>query len=184
MRTECGILVYMATRRWVLGLVAAVASVVVATACSSSGSESTGAGGTVYFVAGADGWTLKRALKPAAGGVAHRAEPTLEWYAEHERYPTPERSQAVRLSGHRAPMAVVVGPLAGLGLAERRVRGVHARVGGGGGGEPAIVVLEVNATYTVMVLSYELGAEELVAWTNGLKQVDEAEWVRRGGVVE
>ena len=81
-------------------------------------------------------------------------------------------------------MAVVVEPLAGMNLGEGRVRGVMARVSGGGGGEPAIVVLEVNATYTAMVLSYELGGEELIGWTNALRQVDEAEWVRRGGVVE
>jgi hypothetical protein len=34
-----------------------------------------------------------------------------------------------------------------------------------------------------MTLSYELGLEALVEWSNALRPVDEAGWVAAGGVV-
>lgn len=159
-------------------------------ACSSSGgpsAETTVAGGTeasVYFVTGAQGWpAAKQAFKPRPDDpITSRTEPTLDWYAEHDRFPDPSRSEAVRLSGHDVPMAQLERSLVGFSLHSRQVHGIQARAGSGPDG-PRVVLLPVAPGYTVMTLSYELTLDDLVEWTNALKAVDEAQWVAAGGVI-
>jgi hypothetical protein len=45
-------------------------------------------------------------------------------------------------------------------------------------------VFAVRADFSVIVLSYELPVEGLLAWTDGLKTVTESEWTETGGRVE
>ena len=139
---------------------------------------------SLYFVTGAPGWpAAKEAYKPRPDDpITSRSEPTLDWYAEHERFRDPSHSQAVRLSGHHVPIAQLESSLTGLKLRSRPVRGVQARAGSAPGG-PQIVLLPVSPRYTVMVLSYELNIEELIEWTKALRAVDEAGWLAAGGVI-
>ena len=156
--------------------------------CSSSGEPE---GGTArpgpqtsaYFVTNAPGWTAKEAYKPRPDDpITSRTEPTLDWYAEHERFPEPSRSQAVRLSGHDVPLAQLEATMAGFSLRSRKVHGLQARAGSAPGG-PRVVLLPVAPGYTVMTLSHELSIDELVEWTDALNAVEEAGWVAAGGVV-
>lgn len=164
-----------------LGLVAACGG---SEAPSREATGQAGAQGSVYFVTGAQGWpAAKRAYKPRSDDpITSRTEPSLDWYAEHERFPDPSRSEAVRLSGHDVPIGQLKDALAGFALHAGRVRGLQARVGSGPDG-PRLVLLPVGPGYTVMTLSYELSLDDLVEWTNALKAVDEAGWVAAGGVI-
>jgi len=158
-------------------------------ACSTSGGSAnsttapTGPPASVYFVSGAQGWTTKQAYKPAPGDpIASRAEPTLDWSAQHERNPQTNPTQSVRLSGHRVSMAKLQETLAGFEFRSRAVMKKDGRAGTGPDG-PRIVLVPVSADYTIMTLSYELGLDELVEWSNALGPVDEAGWVAAGGVI-
>ena len=79
-------------------------------------------------------------------------------------------------------MARLEETLAGFSMRSRQVRGLQARAGSGPDG-PQVVLLPVGPGYTVMTLSYELSIDDLVEWTNALKEVDEAGWVAAGGVI-
>ncbi len=162
---------------------------VVAACCSSSKPSSDGSGSTTgqptsaYFVSEAKAWDQREAYKPRPDDpVSSRAEPSLDWFAEHERHPNPNQSQSVRLSGHDVPMAALEETLRGFDFRVRRVQGVDAKAGSSPGG-PHVVLLPVAAGYTVMALTYELSLDELVEWSSSLRAVDEAEWVQRGGVI-
>jgi hypothetical protein len=159
-------------------------------ACSDSGgppggaSVRTGGEASVYFVTGAHGWpAAKPAYKPRPDDpTSSRAEPTLDWYAEHERFLDPSRSERVRLSGHHVSVGQLEEAMPGFLLRPRQVRGLQAKAGSGPDG-PRIILLPVAPGYTVMTLTYELSLDELVEWTNALKAVDEAGWVAAGGVI-
>ena len=159
----------------------------VASCCSSDPPAGRTAGPTshasVYFVVGTSGWSTKAAYKPRPDDpITSRAEPSLDWYAEHVRFLDPSRSMAVRLSGHEVPMARLEETLAGFSMRARQVHGLQARAGSGPDG-PQVVLLPVGPGYTVMTLSYELSIDDLVEWTNALQEVDEAGWVAAGGVI-
>ncbi|HWC12494.1 MAG TPA: hypothetical protein VG455_14885 [Acidimicrobiales bacterium] len=49
---------------------------------------------------------------------------------------------------------------------------------------PTVVLLEVDADYTLMTLSHEVGYDEQRRWSALLRPVDEQEWVAPGGIVE
>ena len=151
---------------------------------SSKATERAGAHESVYFVTRAQGWPpAKQAYKPRSDDpITSRTEPTLDWYADHERLPDPRRSEAVRLSGHDVPIGQLEDALAGFSLRARHVHGLQARAGSGPDG-PRVVLLPVGPGYTLMTLSYDLGIDDLVEWTNALEAVDEAEWVAAGGVI-
>ena len=163
-----------------LGLAVLLAS------CTSSGKVPAPAVGqqpSIYFVAGAPGWTTKEAYKPRPDDpITSRTEPTLDWYSQHERFPDPSRSLAVRVSGHDLPMSQFEETLTGFSFRSRRVRGLQAHAGSAPGG-PQVVLLPVAPGYTVMTLSYELTIDALVEWTDTLDAVDEAGWVAAGGVI-
>ena len=170
----------MTGSRSLIARVAIVAVGVLLPACASSSEAPPAA---TYFVSEAKGWDLRKAYKPRADDpMTSRTEPSLDWYAEHERYPDPNHSQSVRLSGHDVPLSVLEGTLAGLELRSQKVKGVNARAGAAPGG-PRIVLLGVGPGYTVMTLSYELSLDELIEWSDALRAVNEAEWVARGGVI-
>lgn len=173
------------SRRHLALMILTVAGLV--TSCSSSerpaGRTAGPTSASVYFVAGTSGWSTKTAYKPRPDDpVTSRSEPSLDWYAEHVRFPDPSRSTAVRLSGHKVPIARLEETLAGFTMRSRQVHGLPARVGSAPGG-PQLVLLPVGPAYTVMTLSYELSIDDLVEWTNALKEVDEAGWVAAGGVI-
>lgn len=156
------------------------------TACSTSGgsaSSTTGPHPSAYFVSGAQGWTTKQAHKPRPDDpISSRAEPTLDWSAQHERTPQTNPTQSVRLSGHRVSIAKLEETLAGFELRSRAVMKKDGRAGTGPDG-PRVVLVPVSAAYTIMTLSYELGLDELVEWSNALRPIDEAGWVAAGGVI-
>ena len=182
----------LGARGWAIGHSQAaliVALIAALTACSTSGGSADGSAtsnrpeASEYFVAGAPGWNTKEAYNPRPDDpITSRTEPTLDWYSEHERFPDPSRSQAVRVSGHDVPMAQLETHLAGFELRSRRVHDLQAKAGSGPDG-PRVVLLPVAPGYTVMTLSYELTLEELIEWSNALKEVDEAGWIASGGIV-
>jgi hypothetical protein len=49
---------------------------------------------------------------------------------------------------------------------------------------PSAVVFGVRANYSVLVLSYELPVEDLLAWSDDLEIVTESEWTETGGRVD
>lgn len=163
---------------------AIVALLVVGAACGSADKQPAGGPpASTYFVSEAKGWDLRKAYKPRPDDpVTSRAEPSLDWYAEHQRYPDPSRSQSVRLSGHDVPLAELEATLSGLELRSRDVGNFRARVGSPVGG-PRLVLLPVGPAYTVMTLSYELSLDELIEWSQALRAVNEADWIARGGIV-
>lgn len=142
-----------------------------------------GAQASAYYVSEASGWVQRQAYKPAVNDpISSRAEPTLDWSAQHERNPQTNPTQSVRLSGHRVSIAKLEETLAGFELRSRAVMKKDGRAGSGPDG-PRVVLVPVSADYTIMTLSYELGLDEVVEWTNALKAVDEAGWVAAGGVI-
>jgi hypothetical protein len=158
-------------------------------ACSSSGGSAnsttapSGPQASAYFVSGAQGWTTKQAYKPAPDDpIASRAEPTLDWSAQHERNPPTNPTQSVRLSGHRVSMGKLQETLAGFEFRSRLVMRKEGQAGSGPDG-PRVVLVPASAEYTIMTLSYELGLDELVEWSNALRLVDEAGWVAAGGII-
>ena len=158
----------------VLGLASLMTSCGSTSGRSASGpGAAIGSRASVYFVSETKGWKLRKAYKPRPDDpVTSRAEPSLDWYAEHERYPDPSSSRSVRLSGHDAPIAQLEGTLAGFELRARTVHGLTAKAGSSPDG-PRVVLLPVASDYTVMTLSYELSLDELIEWSNALQAVDE-----------
>ena len=172
-------------RRGARGLALVLAALVLTVGCSSSTGEKadTTPQGSVYVVPETEGWTLREARKPATDdSVVAKVEPGLDWYAEYESYPDPDRPRRVRLSGHDVSIADLERSLAGFDLHTRDVGRFEARVGAGPDG-PRVVLLPVADDYTVVNLSYELDVEQLVQWSTSLRMVDEAGWIARGGVV-
>ena len=163
-----------------------IAGLVLAAGCGSKSSPGTTdavSNRSIYFVSEASDWTLRQARKPGADDpLSSKVDPTLDWYAEHERYPDPNHSESVRISGHDVPMAELEKTLAGFELRTRDVGGFEARVGSGPDG-PRVVLLPVADDYAVLTLSYELDLSDLIQWSASLRRVDEAEWTARGGVI-
>ena len=135
--------------------------------------------GSMYFVRPKDAWKLKEAVKPSTGQVA-LTEPSIDWYAEYERFPAPNRSEAVRLSAHQSR---ILRDELGLGFALRalRVRGQKGFGGTGPDKRPAVVLFDAKPGYAIMALSYELQVEDLRSWMRSLRPASEEEWVDAGG---
>lgn len=170
-------------------VVVVVALFCLLAACSASDGSArsttvpTGQHTSAYFVSGAQGWTTKQAHKPRPDDpISSRAEPTLDWSAQHERTPQTNPTQSVRLSGHRVSITKLEETLAGFELRSRAVMKKDGRAGTGPDG-PRVVLVPLPAAYTIMTLSYELRLDELVEWSNALRRVDEAGWVAAGGVI-
>lgn len=129
------------------------------------------------------GRRTRRACRRPDDPVTSRAEPSLDWYAEHERCPE-SQPLAVRCASWATtrPIAQLEGILAGFELRVRTVHGLAAKASSSPDG-PRVVLLPVASGYTVMRLSYELSLDELIEWSNALRAVDEVGWVARGGVI-
>lgn len=162
----------------------------LATGCGSGGTSRAplrrDPSGSIYLVRPPDEWRLQEAYNPREPGLHSRAEPTLDWFTEYERFPDPNHSEAVRLSGHRATRATVqeeakgftFTPAAGAPWPASRGRSSEPN------GRPSVILLTVAKDYTVMALSYELDGAALGRWSRALTPAGESEWVARGGVVE
>lgn len=148
-------------------------------------------GGPVYAVRDAGDWKLNEARNPSPTDPIQSRMPerTLDWYAEYERSLSGSTAgqtigQSVRLSGHDAARATVQQELKGFTFSEQTtVRGWKATPGRGADG-PSIVLLEVESNYTLVTLSYQLSADDLLTWSRSLERVSESEWVERGGTVD
>lgn len=136
-----------------------------------------------YFLRRPSAWELLEAVDPDEDWQFAGIEPSLDWYAEYEYMPSPELSQGVRLSGHLATLEGMLEELPGFDPRPVEVRGGDGLAGGGREGAPSVILFEARGGYVVMVLSYDLDAEQLVPWTNDLRRVTEQEWVAAGGVV-
>jgi hypothetical protein len=141
--------------------------------------------GSIYLAREPDAWNLNEARDPRPGGPLAQVEPSLDWYAEYERFPDPSHSLRVRLSGHGVAGPRLQQELRGFNFERAReaswpaVRGRSSDPTG-----PEVILLAVAEDYTVMALSYELDADQMTQWSRSLQPVDESEWVARGGVVE
>jgi hypothetical protein len=161
-------------------------------ACRDAGSGSAGVtttsagpAGAVYLARPDDQWTLKEAYNPLPENTLTRTvEPSLDWYAEYEAPPA-NSPRRVRLSGHSSGVDQVAAELKGFTL-EPAIVGSYKGLAGVSSDPigPSAVVFAVRADFSVIVLSYELPVEGLLAWTDGLKTVTESEWTETGGRVE
>jgi hypothetical protein len=153
-----------------MAIAATFAVLVLVCACTSGRSRST------YFVHPVDGWKLKEALNLADGTPA---QPSLDWYAEYERFPTPMRSELVVLSGHEA--AALRKELASFALRPARVRDSAGQAGTSPDGQPSVVFFEPTDGYAVMALSNELGMDPLIQWMAEVQPASEEQWIDAGG---
>jgi hypothetical protein len=141
--------------------------------------------GSIYLAREPDAWMLKDARDPRPSGPLAQVEPSLDWYAEYERFPDPSQSQRVRLSGHGVASPALQEELKGFNFQTAREASwpvVPGRSSDPTG--PEVILLAVAEDYTVMALSYELDADKMTQWSRSLQPADESEWVARGGVVE
>ena len=150
-------------------------------------SESTSAADSVYGVLTDDTWTLQEAIDPPADApIASLERPPLEWYAEYVQSST-SQSSMVRLSGHRAAFDETRAALEELGFAFDDVALQHWQAVGGAApddpGSPTIIVL-ANGPTTLMTLSYELDLDQLAPITDTVENVDQANWIAAGGVIQ
>ena len=154
------------SREWIL--VVCITLIVGGTGCSSSASS--------YFIHPVDGWKLKEAVDPKAGAPG---QPSLDWYAEYERFPTPNRSELIVVSGHDA--ARLRTELISFKLRRAPVREMNGRVGTGPDGKPAIAIFEPSDDVAVMGLSYDVSESVLLRWMDELRPATEEQWIAAGG---
>jgi hypothetical protein len=154
----------------------AIASVGMALPLAAVGCTSDDA--SIYFIQPDDDWALKEAINPETGTPA---QPSLDWYAEYERFPAPDRSERVVVSGHDADRLRT--ELLAFGLRPAQVHGVDGEVGSGPDGKPEVAIFEPQRGYAVMGLSYDVDRSGLVAWMAELRQVSEDQWIGAGGRV-
>jgi hypothetical protein len=119
-------------------------------ACSGAGGSANdttapaGSQASVYVVSGAQVWATRQAYEPVPNDpIASRAEPTLDWSAQHERNPRTNPTQSVRLSGHRVSIARLQETLAGFEFRSRTVMKKEGRAGSGPDG-PRVMLLPVS----------------------------------------
>lgn len=148
--------------------------------CASDG----GAG--PYFLYEHPDWEFRSGADyPADAGPLQRVEPSLDWFVEYERF-TPSSEGAtiegvsLRLSGHEADLATQREELLGFQTDEAESSGRSAYTGVSPDGKPTVIGVEVDAGYTVMLLSYGLGVDELVEIAAAIEQVCQQAWVDAG----
>ncbi len=160
--------------------------------CSSSDDDGqaeagTGAAGAAVYLVPSDGqWKLIEGYDPSPENTrAAAVEASLDWYAEYDAPPA-ESPRHVRLSGHDGDLDQVAGEVEGFTLEPSAVGSYEALSGTSPepDGRPAVVVFGVRRDYSVMALSYELTADELVGWSEDLEVVTESEWEKAGGKVD
>lgn len=142
------------------------------------------ASGSIYVIrATTDNWRLREARNPTPNSLSSIAEPSLDWFAEYERFTDAHHSERVRLSGHGIASAGLESTFAAFTF-ERRTGMRWPAIEGTSSAptEPTLLLLEVVSNYTVMVLSYELHPEALLQWSRQLLPATESAWLGAGGV--
>ncbi len=143
-----------------------------------------------YFLFEHEDWEFKGATDlPEDLGPMEAIEPSLDWYAEHERL-TPSTDGAMvegvslRLSGHDADLDEHQDELSGFDAEEQLINGVRALAGIGPDLAPTVVTVTVTNDYTLMLLSYGLELEELIDLAaRRVHQVCQPEWIEAGGEI-
>lgn len=142
-----------------------------------------------YFLVGNRDWRFKEAIDyPEDGALSGGSEPSLDWYAEYERFTPPAddgsfEGVSLRMSGHHAALDEHLDELRGFDPTEREIDGTRAFVGTGPDGAPTVVTVAVVDDYTLMLLSYGLDLEELTDAAAVVERVCQPAWVEAGGQV-
>lgn len=161
--------------------------------CSSGDSRPTGSevdtsgDNSVYVTFQDSQWTFKEAVKPLGGpGPLATAEPSLDWYAEYERF-VPiaggEKGLDLRFSGHSVGLLERDKELRGTELTHGNSARRPASWGVSPEGKPAIVNVAFEKNYTVTVQSYALSLDEVRAVAARLVPVTQAQWREHGGEI-
>lgn len=140
-----------------------------------------------HMLLNADGWERGEAVRPLTRPEAmERIEPSLDWWAEHERFEPilgGVEGADVRLSGHHVGLDDQASELVGFQATAGTVAGRRALFGTSSEGTPAVVLLELDPHYTIMVLSYALSVDELREVSEHLEPVSEDDWLAAGGQI-
>ena len=154
----------------VVRLVVAIAALMIACDGGGSGaSEDADGSGQPYVTLADEAWPLQEAIDPVPDAPLTALErPPLLW-----------------LSGHDATLARTRSELEALGFAfgDVPVDGWRAVGGETPDGSGASIVVLDNGPTSLMVLSHEIGVEELADLAAHVDRVDQAAWVAAGGVV-
>jgi hypothetical protein len=146
----------------------------------AAGAPSTGTD-VPYVLADVDGWqATERADPDPADARSLPGDPSVDWYASFERSVVDgdvTHVSSVRVSGHALPLDATAEQLLGRTFEPVSIGGFEALVGEPPAAtEPAIVLLSLEGTSTVMALSYELALDSLVGWAEHLRLVSDEEW--------
>ena len=130
------------------------------------------------------GWQLQEAVDPRPDDpIAANDRPPMDWYAEYVRS---SYTEMVRLSGHAATVAQSRAALEAVNFSfeEADVAGFDLALSGGSALDesgPAFLLFP-GGPGTLILLSYEVGTEELVAFAHTVEAANEDEWRASGGV--
>ena len=140
------------------------------------------------------GWELDEAVDPPPdASFLTAARPVPAWWAEYHRSSTggvpagagPVEVERIVLSGHRSTVGSCRDDLERFGFTFVPVTslGPAAIVGTAAATDPTVLVHQLGDA-TVMVLSYELSPDELVALAADVVPADAAAWLAAGGVID
>ncbi len=134
-----------------------------------------------YAEADVDGWLVAEHIDPDAGAAPSLpGDPAMDWYSSYERSVTTgdvTSVSTVRVSGHALAMTALAEQLPGRTFEPASVGRFEALAGvPPAATEPAIALLDVDGRSAVMVLSYELSLDELLAWSEHVRLVSDEEW--------
>lgn len=141
---------------------------------------------TQYALLERSDWHLQEALDYRAGlGPLGEIEPDLDWYAQYEgpRIDHDDDSWTIptaKLAGYTAGLEALRSQLPGFEFGSEDVGGRPALVAAAANRNPAVVILELQADYSVSILSYD-DVVDLRYLAAGLVLVDEQQWVTNGG---
>lgn len=139
----------------------------------------------VYATFAREGWEQRRAIRPLSRPAQLvEVEPSLDWWSEHERRVTQGQvteAQGLRLSGHHVGVDDHAQKLPGAVLDEGTIGSYRVLSSTSPEGKPAIVLIAVGTSSTIMALSYELSVEELLSLAADVVVVNEDEWIAAGG---
>jgi hypothetical protein len=167
----------------------AVGGLLLGSACSegdedgSAGEDLVAAPGEVpYALADADGWETVEHLDPPSRPDGTDPAPlgAIDWYAAYElARPVGDRIQVdrVQVQGFETEARALAELLIGARFERGAAADRDALLGAPAAPtEPAIILFPVGEAATVVVTSYELALDELVAWCDDLRFVSDEEW--------
>jgi hypothetical protein len=130
------------------------------------------------------GWELQEAVDPRPDdAIAAHDRPPMDWYAEYVRS---SYTEMVRLSGHDATVAESRAALEAVDFSfeQADVAGFDLALSGRSEVDesgPSVLLLS-GGPGTLILLSYEVGIEELAAFAGTVEAANEDEWRASGGV--